>query len=152
MEYGLGKFEACGNYALLAQYLYENHDEEIGDCETFGWYAKHNGRIKGVNVFAIINEDSQGFVTVDYFDDAEALYEAWDKIEAEYTHLNRLLAGGFDESWGTRNGARAACSQCQALVINGTATHEHGCINAVHECNGCNELIPARQSYCQDCA
>lgn len=44
-----------------------------------------------------------------------------------------------------------ACSQCQALAINGTPTHEHGCPNAVKECHGCNALIPINQKYCQDC-
>lgn len=44
------------------------------------------------------------------------------------------------------------CSSCDALVIQGTATHETGCPNAVHECNGCSELIPARQRYCESCS
>lgn len=65
--------------------------------------------------------------------------------------LARLHALGFDLSTATMKGARIACSQCAALAINGTPTHEHGCPNAVHECNGCNALIPARQRYCGDC-
>ena len=35
------------------------------------------------------------------------------------------------------------CSQCEALVINGTPTHEHGCPNQVHECRGCNAVVDA---------
>jgi len=43
------------------------------------------------------------------------------------------------------------CSQCEALVVCGVATHEHGCPNATHECRGCNAQIPIRQRYCEEC-
>lgn len=46
---------------------------------------------------------------------------------------------------------RISCDQCAAVVINNIPCHEHGCPNAMHECNGCNELIPMRQKYCPDC-
>ena len=59
-----------------------------------------------------------------------------------------LLAFGFDLS----QGRTARCSQCEALCINGHPTHETGCPNAVHECDGCNALIPARQRFCEDCS
>jgi hypothetical protein len=37
-----------------------------------------------------------------------------------------LRARGFDRSFATMElGARACCSQCEALVINGIACHEH---------------------------
>jgi len=68
--------------------------------------------------------------------------------------LASLRARGFDLSEHipfTRQ-YRVRCSQCEACVINGIACHEHGCPNATHECNGCNEIIPQRQRYCQDCA
>jgi len=41
--------------------------------------------------------------------------------------LRRL---GFDRSTRTPGGWHIACSQCAALVINGTACHETGCPNA----------------------
>jgi hypothetical protein len=69
--------------------------------------------------------------------------------------LETLNALGFDRSantFGRPNLISVACSRCQALVINGIPAHEHGCPNAVHECNGCNALIPMRQRYCEDCA
>ena len=47
---------------------------------------------------------------------------------------------------------RVSCDACEALVINGTATHESGCPNARHECAGCSDLVPARVKYCADCA
>ena len=64
---------------------------------------------------------------------------------------------GFDQSRAVRRGFhearqfKIACSQCAALVINGTATHEHGCPNATHECAGCNARVSMRVKYCEDC-
>ncbi len=68
--------------------------------------------------------------------------------------LQGLAAHGFDQCRMTLNRPatiRVSCSQCEALVINGIACHETGCPNATHECKGCNEQIPIRQTYCQDC-
>lgn len=67
--------------------------------------------------------------------------------------LQSLRAHGFDLSKHvpfTRMYS-AKCSQCAALVINGTACHERGCSNARHECNGCNVLVPTNVRYCEDC-
>ena len=47
---------------------------------------------------------------------------------------------------------RIRCSQCESCVVNGRPIHEHGCPHDVHECDGCNEIIPARQRYCDWCA
>ncbi len=44
------------------------------------------------------------------------------------------------------------CDSCEAMSINGHATHERGCPNRRHECNGCNALIPVNVRYCEDCA
>jgi rRNA maturation endonuclease Nob1 len=66
--------------------------------------------------------------------------------------LLRLL--GFSESEHvpfTRQ-YRVRCASCEALVINGTPTHERGCPDQMHECHGCNEIIPANQRYCASCA
>ena len=42
----------------------------------------------------------------------------------------QLKRRGFDQTYKIRNGGyRVKCSQCEALVINGVATHETGCIN-----------------------
>jgi hypothetical protein len=66
-----------------------------------------------------------------------------------------LTARGFDKSSKVRGSIpprfRVGCSQCEALVINGVPTHEHGCPNATHECKGCNAIVPHRQTYCEDC-
>lgn len=60
---------------------------------------------------------------------------------------------GFDQSAHvpfTRQ-YRIACSNCAALVINGVPCHETGCSAAMHECNGCNAIVPLRVKYCEDC-
>lgn len=43
-----------------------------------------------------------------------------------------LIGRGFDRSYslGVGRGWKVRCSQCEALCINGIATHEHGCPNA----------------------
>ncbi len=68
--------------------------------------------------------------------------------------LSNLRALGFDLSTHIpfTKRYRVRCSQCDACAINGVACHETGCPNAVHECNGCNELVPMNQRYCQECA
>lgn len=65
--------------------------------------------------------------------------------------LSQLRQLGFDDSSRAGRYLRAKCSQCNAVVINGTPCHERSCPNAMHECHGCNEIIPARQRYCSDC-
>ena len=67
--------------------------------------------------------------------------------------LSSVKQHGFDDSTQIqfRSAVDVRCSQCNALVINGIPAHEHGCPNAVHECHGCNDLIPVRQRYCVDC-
>lgn len=59
---------------------------------------------------------------------------------------------GFDKSKATPfEGLRIGCSRCDALVINGVATHETGCPNQTHECKGCNNRVERRGNYCSDC-
>lgn len=66
--------------------------------------------------------------------------------------LDQLVDRGFDAS--ARRGwyVRVQCSQCEAVVLNGTAVHETGCPNDTRVCRGCNERIPARARYCAECA
>lgn len=59
---------------------------------------------------------------------------------------------GFDLSKRSGRYLRVACSQCAACTVNGIALHERTCPNETHECDGCNERIPMRARYCQDCA
>lgn len=75
-------------------------------------------------------------------------YDAWVAeiiTEAESEHeCAQLIALGFDK------GARG-CSQCQALSINGTPTHEAGCPNQTFECRGCNARVSRKGAYCEEC-
>jgi len=68
-------------------------------------------------------------------------------------NLAQLQALGFDGSTQIRftRTFDVRCSCCEALVINGTPTHERGCPNAKHECAGCSNIVPANQKYCEDC-
>lgn len=68
--------------------------------------------------------------------------------------LAQLHALGFDRANHVPFTKQFAvkCSQCKALCVNGVPTHEHGCPNSRHECKGCDELIPARQKYCENCS
>lgn len=69
--------------------------------------------------------------------------------------VQEIVDRGFDRTtYDNDDGTiKVRCSQCEALVINGTPCHETGCRNAVRECSGCNNLIPALQfrRFCEDC-
>lgn len=69
------------------------------------------------------------------------------------SYLAQLRALGFDQAHHIpfTKQYRVRCSACEALCINGVPCHETGCDRAMHECNGCNEIIPARQRYCGPC-
>lgn len=69
-------------------------------------------------------------------------------------HLQQL---GFDltDMQITRSeGAylRVRCSQCEAVVINGTPCHEVGCPNGTTECQQCGTPIPRPRRLCENCA
>lgn len=68
---------------------------------------------------------------------------------ARHERLAELERLGFDRSIYFD---RLACSGCEACNINGVPCHETGCLNAMHECAGCNEIIPMRQKYCEGCS
>lgn len=67
-------------------------------------------------------------------------------------NIRTLKVLGFTDSRRTGKGMyRPICDSCEAMVINGYPTHERGCRNAMHECEGCNTIIPTNQRYCEDC-
>lgn len=80
----------------LAEELYDytldsQQDDELGNSETFGWFALF--REEG----AIISVNSQGFVEVEQHDDVEA---AWEALETRYSwfqldHLDTTCDGLF---------------------------------------------------------
>ena len=72
--------------------------------------------------------------------------------------LDELLAQGFDESYVSEPASKRrpiavhiGCSQCEALVICGIATHETGCPNRMFECAECGGPTPNRSKLCEDC-
>ena len=69
------------------------------------------------------------------------------------TNLRNLRLLGFEGSTHIpfTKRFRVRCHNCEALVIQGEPCHETGCDQAMHECRGCNEIIPIRQRYCSDC-
>jgi hypothetical protein len=70
------------------------------------------------------------------------------------SYLTHLCDLGFDRSEHIpfTKQYRVRCSQCDALVISGTPTHERGCPNRTYECNGCGAIVTGRQRYCEDCS
>jgi hypothetical protein len=88
-----GKFEG---EPLLTEVLWivvleGGADEELGESESFGSYAlltgldgSELGGDIGDTKAAILSENSQGFVSGEYYDSAEEAREAWEEIESEY--------------------------------------------------------------------
>ena len=58
---------------------------------------------------------------------------------------------GFDQTYVSGQAIRPKCSQCEVLVIQGTACHETGCPNQQYECKGCNAVVERGVRYCADC-
>lgn len=99
-SYGPGKFST-----ILDAYVYDvsldgGCDEELGSVDESGWYGlmrngfkDHDPLLETLNedeqaqltecAGVILSEDSQGFVSVDYYDTDEALNAAWAEIEQE---------------------------------------------------------------------
>lgn len=65
--------------------------------------------------------------------------------------IERLEALGFDSCHEVEKGIQIGCTQCSAIVIQGTPCHEYGCPNEMHECKGCNAIVPKGAKYCEDC-
>ncbi len=67
--------------------------------------------------------------------------------------LERLIELGFDRSYESEDGCnKVRCSQCEALCIQGTPTHEAGCPHTRHECFGCEAIVERGVRYCEECA
>ena len=75
------------------------------------------------------------------------------KHPTKENRIARLERLGFNvDTLPGSNRVQVTCDSCEALLINGTATHEQGCPNSKHECAGCCEIVPARVKYCAECA
>ena len=135
-------FELCEGmrgHAYSAEEFTESFDDEER-AEYFrpgGCYDVTCSACHGRNVIAVVDEDEANRT------------RRGRRLLALYWAVTEANAATFDRS----NLISVACSQCAALVINGVACHETGCPNAMKECRGCNNLIPARPwaKYCEDC-
>ena len=65
----------------------------------------------------------------------EAIRARFDRLTAR---VEALDAEGFDKCYVNEDAEtiRLGCSQCEALAINGMATHETGCPNMVRDDTG----------------
>ncbi len=64
----------------------------------------------------------------------------------------RLLGFNDSEHIPFTKKYKVRCHSCEVVVINGVPCHETGCSEAKHECEGCYEIIPVRQRWCENCA
>jgi hypothetical protein len=87
-----GKFEGEPN---LTEKLYDlslesGYDEDLGECDTFGYYMLFTGLDNGEfgnlegYVAAILHEGSQGFVTGTYYEDLEYARATWRHLEKQW--------------------------------------------------------------------
>jgi hypothetical protein len=58
--------------------LESSETESLGDADTFGWFACFE------DFLAILNTDSQGFVTATVYDTLEEVKDAWWTIRSAY--------------------------------------------------------------------
>jgi len=65
--------------------------------------------------------------------------------------LEEVIALGFDQSDDGGGVMSVGCSSCAAICVNGVPVHEAGCPNAMHECRGCDAMVPHGVRYCEDC-
>lgn len=99
---GPGKFDSLVDEIAYAHTLHGCADDEAGDAEGPGWHGRVNGPLDLVEELepglaqemnsadrtyladhsagAIVGENSQGFVSVEFYADAEALDSDWNSI------------------------------------------------------------------------
>lgn len=70
----------------------------------------------------------------------------------EQRGFDRCAEDGYLDVETGKFSVSVSCSQCEALVINGVACHEHGCPNETHECWECETPIPKKYRLCESCA
>lgn len=116
--YGPGKFNLVID-AYVYDLLLDGCDDDCGDVSEHGvWYGRLNGPVKLDGPFAdltpgersllttmagcIVSEDSQGFVTVEYFTSKRALAAAWKDCENE---INGDVVDDDDRSYGPQAGS-----------------------------------------------
>jgi hypothetical protein len=80
---GPGKFSSRADQRAYRRTLDGCTDDFCGDSSA-DWCASKIGPLLGLaRAGAIVFEDSQGFVTVDYYDDPAALEREWERVQNE---------------------------------------------------------------------
>lgn len=77
LEWSSHKFSAPLAERLHTLTLDSNQDDDLGDADTFGWFARFNAER------AMLSVDSQGFVGVAVFESAADLASAWAGLERQ---------------------------------------------------------------------
>lgn len=92
-EWDSRKFSAPLAERLWTLSLDSNQDAELGDADTFGWFARFD------HERAMLSADSQGFVGVSVFESVADLNTAWDALEREqvWAVVNELGTGECDD-------------------------------------------------------
>ncbi|MET9385322.1 hypothetical protein ABZY09_30685 [Streptomyces sp. NPDC002928] len=87
------KFSAPLAERLWTLSLDTNQDAELGDADTFGWFARFD------HALAMLSADSQGFVGVSVFESVTDLNTAWEALEREHVWsiVNELSTSDCDE-------------------------------------------------------
>lgn len=87
------KFSAPLAERLWTLTLDSNQDEELGDAESFGWFARFD------HERAMLSVDSQGFVGVSVFESESDLKSAWADLEKQHawTQVDVLDTSECDE-------------------------------------------------------
>lgn len=138
-----------GKYNLQVDAYVHGHleaDIETGDCNTTGWYGLYSAvelhedtreafelsiddvRYLRSKCGAIAEENSQGFVTVEYFDTADGLQTAWAGVEAEVSRPDGELCdtcgrSGVEVSHTTADG-KTVCVECAEAEAETAETDE----------------------------
>jgi hypothetical protein len=100
-----GKFDNDLDHAMYLLAL-DGADAECGDSSVYRWYGLMTGVTRddtgtlsptarqimrrdsmSYPLHVIVSEDSQGFVSVDYYDSAKEAEEAWEEIEEECAEM-----------------------------------------------------------------
>lgn len=74
----MSKFSSPLAERLYLQSLEGFQDADLGDSQTFGWFALFERE------HAILNEDGNGFVTVTVFETLRDVMDEWNEIRREW--------------------------------------------------------------------
>ena len=114
-KYGPGKFDTILDEQVY-QLSLDGVDDETGSVQEYGWYGKLDGPLtisdptdpltEDEQAYlaeqgggAILSEDSQGFVTIEYFASADELETRWERIADGVREDERVDEDDEDRDW-----------------------------------------------------